>query len=82
MAVQPVLLSIISSLHATHLSKIKQKIRLKVLQHSIIISGVESRNSERAFNYALVFADKMFFQGLYVFYLTHLALGLSYDDTT
>ena len=26
-------------------------------------SGVESRNSERAYNYALGFADKMFFQG-------------------
>ena len=34
-----------------------------------IISGVESRNSERAFNYALVFADTRFFQGLYGFYL-------------
>ena len=32
-----------------------------------IMSGVESRNSERAFNYALEFADKMFFQGLYIF---------------
>ena len=28
-------------------------------------SGVESRNSERAFNYALGFAHKMFFQGHY-----------------
>ena len=27
------------------------------------ISGVESRNSERAFNCAFVFADTMFFQG-------------------
>ena len=34
-----------------------------------MISGVESRNSERAFNYALVFADQMFFQGFYTFYL-------------
>ena len=33
----------------------------------IIISGVESRNTERTFNCALGFADKMFFQGLYVF---------------
>ena len=34
---------------------------------TLIISCVESRNSERAFNYALVLADKMFFQGLCVF---------------
>ena len=33
-----------------------------------MITGVESRNSERAFNYALVFADKMIFQGPYVSY--------------
>ena len=33
----------------------------------MIKSGVESRNSERAFNYSLGFADKMFFQGLYGF---------------
>ena len=32
-------------------------------------SGIESRNSERTFNYALGFADKIFFQGLYVFHL-------------
>ena len=32
-------------------------------------SGVESRNSERAFNYALGFADTRFFQVLYGFYL-------------
>ena len=31
------------------------------------ISGVESRNSKRAFNSALGFADKMFFQGPYAF---------------
>ena len=31
-----------------------------------IISGVESRNSERAFNYTLVLADKMIFQGPYL----------------
>ena len=30
-------------------------------------SSVESRISERAFNYALGFANKMFFQGPYVF---------------
>ena len=36
---------------------------------TFIISAVDRRNSERAFNYALGFADKMFFQGLYVFYL-------------
>ena len=34
-----------------------------------IISGAESRNSERAFNYAQGFADTRFFQGLYGFYL-------------
>ena len=32
-----------------------------------IKSGVESRNSERAFNYALGFVDTRFFQGLYGF---------------
>ena len=32
-----------------------------------MISGVESRNSERAFNYALGLADKTFVQGPYVF---------------
>ena len=36
-------------------------------QFQNLISGVESRNSEREFNYALVFADKMIFQGPYVF---------------
>ena len=34
------------------------------------ISGVESRNSERAFNYALGFVDTRFFQGLYGFDLS------------
>ena len=31
-------------------------------------SGVQNRNSERAFNCALGFADKMFLQRPYVFY--------------
>ena len=33
---------------------------------NIYISGVESRNSERTFNCALGFADKMFFQEPYI----------------
>ena len=48
-----------------HLQKIlRPNNKLKVFK-----SGAESRNSERTFNCALRFADKMFFQGPYTFYL-------------
>ena len=41
----------------------------KQFQFSVNISGVENRNSERAYNYALGFADTRYFQGLYGFNL-------------
>ena len=46
----------------------------------MIKSGVESRNSERTFNYAIVFADKIFFQGVYVFYLRRGIGSLTLDN--
>ena len=43
-------------------------------------SGVESRNSERAFNYALGFADTRFFQGLYGFDLSRGIGSITLDN--
>ena len=48
--------------------RVRVRVRVQVWV-SEINSGVESRNSERAYNYALGFADTSFFQGLHGFYL-------------